>query len=124
VSRNWLEWVVLAASAAVLAGIVGFLIVDGLSGQGRPPEPVVTLDPAAAYEAENGWLVPAVVRNVGDTAAEAAVLRATAQVSGETEESEITIDYLPAASHVDVTFGFSAKPEGEVRVAVIGFRLP
>jgi uncharacterized protein (TIGR02588 family) len=55
---------------------------------------------------------------------EALVLRGTAEIGGEAEESELTVDFLPAGTEVDVTFGFSAEPDGEVSVQVIGFRLP
>lgn len=122
--RNWLEWVVLLTSAGVLVALVGFLLVEGISDDGRPPMPVVTLDRSAAYEGADGWYVPAVVRNEGDQAAEAVVVRAEGTVEGSVEEAEVEIDYLPAGSEVEITFGFSAEPEGEVRTRAIGFRLP
>lgn len=122
--RNWLEWLVLVVSGAVLVGLVGFLAVDGLTDEGEPPLPVVTLAPASAYEGAGRWFVPAVVRNDGDRAAEAVQLRAEATVGGDTEEAEASIDYLPAGSEVEVTFAFSAEPDGEVAAGVIGFRLP
>lgn len=123
-TRNWLEWIILAASTVLLAGIVGFLVVDGLTDEGRPPAPIVTLHRQAAYEVQGGWLVPATVRNDGEVAGEAVVLRATATVDGTEEESELTVDYLPAGTSVDITFGFSGMPDGEVTVEVVGLRLP
>ena len=122
--QNWLEWVALAVSVLAVIGVVGFLIVDGMTDEGRPPQPIVAAQPAEAYQTEHGWLLPASVTNEGDSAAEALVLRASADVAGEPEESEITVDYLPAGTRVDVTFGFSAEPDGEVSVQVVAFRLP
>lgn len=122
--RNWLEWIALGTSVLALVGLIGFLVVDGVSDAGRPPQPVVSLDADAAYRVEGGWLLPATVTNDGDSAAEALQLRATASVDGESEESELTVDYLPVGTAVEVTFGFSAEPEGEVTVQVVGFRLP
>lgn len=122
--QNWLEWVALAVSVLAVVGVVGFLVVDGFQDEGRPPLPVVELRATDAYETEHGWLVPATVTNGGDSAAEALVLRATAEVGGEAEESELTVDFLPAGTEVEVTFGFSAAPDGDVSVQVIGFRLP
>ncbi len=122
--QNWLEWVALAASVVAVIGVVGFLVVDGVADEGRPPTPVVELLDAEAYMTDHGWILPAELTNDGDTAAEALGLRATAAVDGSEEESEISVDYLPAGTAVSVSFGFSAEPEGEVTVQVIGFRLP
>ena len=122
--QNWLEWVVLGVSVAVVIGIVGFLIVDGITDEGQPPAPRVTLMLEAAYEAPGAWIVPATVTNDGDRAAEQLVLRATATVDGAEEENEVTVDYLPPGTDVDVSFGFSAEPEGEVTVETVSFRLP
>jgi uncharacterized protein (TIGR02588 family) len=124
VNRNWVEWLALAISIVAVAGVVGFLVVDGLADEGRPPLPVVHLELAMAYPSDHGWLLPATVTNDGDEAAEAVLLRATATVAGDEEESEVTIDFLPAGTEVEVTFGFSAEPEGEVSVQIVGFRLP
>lgn len=122
--QNWLEWVVLAISGALVVGLVGFLVVAGITDERRPPEPLVELYLDEAYEVSNGWILPAMVTNGGDEAAEALALRATATVDGAAEESEITIDFLPAGTDVEVSFGFSAEPEGDVTVQTVGFRLP
>lgn len=122
--RNLVEWIVLAISAAAILGVVGFLLVDGITDSGRPPEPRVELQRDAAYETSTGWIVPATVTNDGDRPAEALVLRATATVEGSEEESEVTIDFLPPGTDVEVSFGLSAEPDGEVTVTTVGFRLP
>lgn len=122
--QNWLEWVVLAISAIGLVGLVGFLLVDGITDEARPPEPVVMLHVDRAYEVVDGWILPATVTNDGDKAATGLILRATASVGGADEESEITIDFLPPGTDVDVSFGFSALPDGAVGVVPVGFRLP
>lgn len=122
--QNWVEWVALAVSVLAVVGVVGFLIVDGIRDEGKPPTPIVELHRAEAYPTDHGWIVPATITNEGDTAAVALVLRSTAVVGGEPEESEITVDYLPAGTSVEVSLGFSAEPSGEVTVQVIGFRLP
>lgn len=122
--KNWLEWVVLVISTVAVLAVVGFLIVDGISDDGHPPEPTVTLHEARAYASNGGWFLPADVFNRGDSAAEAVVLRATATVAGDEEESDVTLDYLPAGTRVEIAFAFSAEPEGEVSVHPVGFRLP
>jgi len=122
--QNWAEWVVLAISAAAVVGLVGFLLVDGITDDGRPPAPVVELMVDAAYEIPSAWILPATAKNEGDRAAEALVLRATATVDGVEEESEVTVDYLPPGTDVEISFGLSGEPDGEVTVSTVGFRLP
>ncbi len=122
--QNWLEWVALVVSVVAVIGVVGFLLVDGLRDEGAPPNPIVELHIDQAYATDYGWIVPATVTNGGDEAAEALVLRATAIVAGAEEESELAVDYLPAGTAVEISFGFSAEPEGTPAVQVIGFRLP
>ena len=122
--QNWAEWGVLIISVIIVTGIVGVLLIEGFVNEARPPQPVVEIHVDAAYETATGWILPTSVMNEGDEVAEALVLRATATVGGEEEESEVTLDYLPAGTRVEVAFGFSAQPDGEVRVQTIGFRLP
>lgn len=122
--QNWVEWVALVISGLAVVGVVGFLVVDGLRDEGRAPTPIVELRRSEAYVTDHGWIVPATVTNDGDRAAEALVLRATATVDGAEEEAELTVDYLPAGTSVEVSIGFSAEPEGGVTVQVVGFRLP
>lgn len=119
--RNNVEWAILAASLIAVVGLVGFLIVDGVTDAGRPPSPLVALHPERAYAITTGWLLPATARNNGDKSAQSVALRATATVNGETEEAEVSIDYLPAGTEVEVTFGFSAEPDGDVLVRITGF---
>ena len=122
--RNWVEWVSLGISVAAIVGVVGFLVVDGVTDAGRPPEPRVELHVDEAYETSTGWILPATVTNDGDRPAEALVLRASATVDGSEDESEVTVDYLPSGTDVEISFGFSAEPDGEVTVTTVGFRLP
>lgn len=122
--QNWVEWVALLVSGVLVLSVAGFLVVDGLRDEGQPPEPMVMLRPDEAYATDHGWVVPATVANRGDIAAEALVLRATVTIDGAEEESELTVDYLPAGTEVEVSFGFSGQPDGEVSVQTVGFRLP
>lgn len=122
--RNWLEWLSLAVGVVAVVAVVSVLVVEGVTGGGRPPDPVVQLHADRAYQATHGWLVPATLTNRGDEAAEALVLIATASVDGVEERAEVTVDYAPSHTAVELTFGFSARPDGDVEVRVVGFRLP
>lgn len=123
-TRVGLEWAVLAISALVIVLVAGFLVFEGLTAGDDPPDPAVTVHSDQGRAGAHGWIVPATVLNRGHEAAEAVVLEATATVGGETETSEIDIDFLPAGTAVDVAFAFSDRPEGGVEVRVVGFRLP
>ena len=122
--QNWLEWTALVVSVVAVVGVVGFLVADGIRDEGQPPAPVVELHADRAYVTDHGWILPSTVTNDGDIAAEGLVLRGTAMVAGAEEESELTVDYLPAGTGVEISFGFSEAPEGAVTVDVVGFRLP
>ena len=122
--RNWLEWMTLAVGVAALTLVVGVLVADEVTSGDRPPQPRVELHLDRAYESEGGWFVPATLTNEGDEAAEAITVVASATVGGETEQAEAVVDYGPPRSAVEITFGFSAAPDGEIEVVVTGFRLP
>jgi uncharacterized protein (TIGR02588 family) len=122
--QNWAEWAVLTVSVIAVTGIIAVLLIDGLVNEARPPQPLVEIHVDDAYETATGWIVPTTVINEGDEVAEELILRASAIVGGEQQESEVTLDYLPAGTRVEVSFGFSAQPDGEVTVQTIGFRLP
>ena len=121
--RNAVEWAVLGASIVAIAGLVALLVITGLN-ESRPAEPVVELRTAEARVTELGWVVPATVRNEGDESAEAVIIEASAMVDGTEETSEHEIAFLPAGSATDIVFAFSAEPESEIELRLVGFQLP
>jgi uncharacterized protein (TIGR02588 family) len=121
--NNLLELGVLALSVGAIAVLVGVLVLEGVN-ESRPPSPSVVTHTDQARETDLGWVLPATARNDGDQAAEAVVLEATAVVEGQEESSEIEIAFLPGGSEVEIAFAFSGRPEGEVELRLVGFRLP
>lgn len=121
--RNPVEWAVLAVSVLAITILVTALAIEGLSER-RPANPQVELRPAEARLGSLGWILPATVSNGGDIAAEAVILEAEATVDGEAETSELEVPFLPAASSVEIAFSFSAQPSDEVKVRLVGFRVP
>jgi uncharacterized protein (TIGR02588 family) len=121
--RNVIEWAVLATSVVAIVALVGVLVIQGLH-ENQPANPRVELRRDESRAGPIGWIVPADVVNDGDEPAEAVLIEASAQVGGEEETSEIDIDYLPAGTTVEIAFAFSAEPEGEVSVRLVGFRVP
>lgn len=122
--RNWLEWLILGVSTLLVIGVVGFLLVSGLTNSG----PAVIRASASMDEAiegpDGGWLVPLQVRNEGGSAAVAIVVEGTATVDGAEETSELAVDILAGGSVAELVLGFSGRPEGEVTVRVVGFETP
>ena len=121
--RNIVEWAVLVISVVSIGVLVGALVLTGLN-ENTPADPQVELKLDEARMGQLGWTLPATVRNEGDMTAEAVVIEATATVDGEEESSEIEIAFLPAGSEEDVVFAFSAEPESEVTVRLVGYQLP
>ena len=121
--QNAVEWIVLVVCVVAIGSLVAALVLTGLN-ENRPADPRVELRPAEARQTEIGWLVPATVRNEGDETAEAVVIEASATVDGDEEASEIEIAFLPAGSEEDVVFAFSAEPDSDVTVRLVGFQLP
>lgn len=122
--KNWVEWLALGVSVAAIAIVVGLLVLEGVTGGRTRAVPVAALDTDGGYATDVGWVVPAVVRNDGDAPAERVVLEASARVDGERQVSSLEVDFLPAESEVELAFGFSAEPEGEVTVRIVGFQVP
>ncbi len=123
-NRNWLEWLILLVSTALVLGLVGYLLVSGLTSRGPAVIRMEVINARAADSIDGGWLVPLTVRNEGGAAAAAIVVEATATVDGTEEASQLTVDLLAADSEVELVLGFSGRPEGEVEVRVVGFETP
>ena len=121
--RNAIEWIVLAMSIGAIVLLVGALIMEGLS-ESRPAAPRIELKTAEGRQTELGWIVPATLVNEGDQAMESVIVEATATVNGEEEVSELDVAFLPAGTEVELAFGFSAQPEGEVTVRLVGHLTP
>lgn len=119
--RNRLEWIVLALSVVAIAAVLGVLTAEGFGDHGRPPIPAIDLHPGRGYATPAGWIVPATATNRGDRSARSVTFEATARVHGREEQAEVTVSYLPAGSDVEVAFGFSEKPEGDIRIRITGF---
>jgi uncharacterized protein (TIGR02588 family) len=121
---NWLEWTVLGLSVAAIAAVAGFLVVNGITTDVSPPDPVVEVHVDRARTAAMGWIVPLTVSNRGQQAAEAVVIEGIAVIGGKEEIRQVEIDFLPSETEVEVEVAFSAPPDGEVLVRLVGYRLP
>jgi len=123
VRQNALEWVALAVSSAAIALVALLLVSEGI-GPTSPTDPYLALRPEAGRAIGLGWSVPATLSNEGSEAAEGVVVEAIAMVGGTEETSEVEVMFLPGRSSVEVEFGFSAQPAGEIQARLVGYRVP
>lgn len=121
--QNALEWAALVTSAVAIGMVAVLLLVEGL-GPMSPADPALTLRPDDGRAVALGWSVPGTLSNKGRDAAEAVVVEAVASVGGTEESSEVEVMFLPGGSSIDVEFGFSAQPEGEIETRLVGYRVP
>ena len=122
--RNSLEWLILVASLVAIVGVVGFLVVEAVADGGRPASVGATADVDRGYPAENGWLIPVRVYNRGGSAALSVAVEVSAMVDGAEETSELTVDVLAGGSEVEILAGFSAEPDGGIKVRIVGLETP
>jgi uncharacterized protein (TIGR02588 family) len=123
VRQNWLEWAVLACSTVAIVVLVGYLAVTAVS-TATPPAISVVAHADEARSIDAGWELPITVRNDGGEAAATIAIEATATVAGETETAQLEVDLLGPGTEEELVLRFSAAPEGEPEVRVVGYSRP
>ena len=118
------EWIVAIASAALVLGVLGFLIYDGVRAPRTPPD--VTIEVDSIQTAGAGYLVLFRARNSGrSTAADVLVLGELEADSGRVETSETVIDYVPAEGEQRGGLYFRQDPRSlRLRLRAQGYRDP
>lgn len=92
-----LEWAVAAISSLIVAGMIGFLLIEAVNTEESRPVPVATVSDIAPIE--GGYRVEIDAMNNGGTTAASVRFRAALQRNGQTLESaDVTFDFLPAQS--------------------------
>ncbi|WP_083656246.1 hypothetical protein [Mongoliimonas terrestris] len=118
------EWAVAALGAAILAGVIGYLAHDGLTGSGAPPDLSVRV--VSTLPAKAGHHVQVLVLNDGQSPA-AAVDVVGELRDGETvvEEASTTVDYLPQNSEKPAGLMFTEDPAAfRLVVRAAGYTAP
>ena len=117
--RNWLDWALVIAGAAIVLGVVGFLVYQIATLPDEPAALEVTLD---APEVSGGTaMIPVTVENVGSKVAEAAVIEVCA---GPESCAEVSFTYVPQGSTREGEVGLSAPLAGPLETRVVSFRTP
>jgi uncharacterized protein (TIGR02588 family) len=118
------EWLVAGIGALLVAGTIGYLVVQALWRDEAPPDVrVITLRVLAL---EHNHLVEFRALNQGGTpAAELLVEGELVGPDGPVETAEATLDYLPPGSHRDGGLFFSRDPGAfELRLRATGYAKP
>lgn len=118
------EWIVAGVSCVALLAVLGYLILDGLSGNNGAADIIVL--PTEVTAINNGY----VVEFAADNRAGKSV--ASVEIKGELhdgqeviEESSVTIDYIPQKSGRKGALIFRSDPGAyELRIFASGYSEP
>jgi uncharacterized protein (TIGR02588 family) len=119
-----LEWLVGALGAALVCGTIAFLVYHALARDRTPPDIRVLTE--HVLELQSGYLVQFRAFNQGNSAAaEVAIEGELAGPDGDTEVSEVVLDYLPPRSDREGGLIFSRDPRaGQLTLSAKAYAAP
>lgn len=119
-----LEWIVAAISSVIVLGLTGFILYEAVTKTGSEPDIRMAIERGVPMT--DGYVVEITVRNDGHATVSDVQIEGTAELGdGETETGNVTINYLPAASGIEVGLGFSREVDPEqVTLRVLGYSYP
>jgi uncharacterized protein (TIGR02588 family) len=123
--KNWLEWIVFAASLVLVVSALGYLVYD-VSTFGEAP-PIVEFQLGTPQPQSNHFLIPVSVSNRGDETAEGVHIEVVLESGGKEQESgEFEIAFLPRHSTREgwVTFKTDPRTVEQMKARVLGFEKP
>lgn len=126
--KNWLEWCVFAFGLVALLGVLGFLTVQAVRHDGRPP--ALSVEMAAPWQQLGVTppyvVVPVQVRNDGDCAATEVDVEVTVVRGGQViERGVLNIDELPRQSQRGGAVALRELPgPGELQARIVGYADP
>jgi uncharacterized protein (TIGR02588 family) len=106
------EWAAAGVGVVILAGIVGYLIYEGIAGDAGEHPDIKVVGGAPKLMESGLFLVPITVTNSGElTGAEVGIVGTLRDRSGGTiEESRTTFDFVPQRSEGTGGLYFTADP--------------
>ena len=116
--KSWLEWLVFGVSCLFILALLGYLVHDARTDQGRSPDLRISL--GEPTPSAHGYLVPVRVANNGDETAQAVELEISTQ-GGQPEQATLTYDFLASGEVREGWVGFSRAPQS-LTARVVGYR--
>jgi uncharacterized protein (TIGR02588 family) len=123
--KNWLEWVVFAASLVLVVSTLGYLVYDSATLGNAPPN--IQFQLGKPQPQLNHFIVPVSVTNQGDETAEGVQVEVVLESGGQEQESaQFEIAFLPRHSTREgwVTFETDPRTVDEMKARVLGFEKP
>jgi uncharacterized protein (TIGR02588 family) len=119
-----LEWLVGALGAVLVCGAIAFLVYHALARDRTPPDIRVVAE--RVLDLQHGYLVQFRAFNQGNSAAaEVGIEGELAGPDGNTEMSEVVLDYLPPHSDREGGLVFSRDPRaGQLSLRAKGHARP
>ena len=123
IEKNWLEWAVFGVGAALVVGVVGFLVYDGATTADAPAEFRIEL--GRAERRGDGFHLPVRLTNSGGETAEGVIVEVLLEAAGQTERGEFVVAFLPRGSTREASVTFHNDPgTGRLRARVLGYEKP
>ena len=123
--KNWLEWLVFAASLVLVLSTLGYLVYDGATFGEAPPS--IEFQLGQPQQRSNRFVVPVSVTNRGDETAQGVHIEVTLESGGkEQENADFEIAFLPRHSTRKgwVTFKTDPRSVEQMQARVLGFEKP
>ena len=123
--KNWLEWVVFAASLVLVLSTLGYLVYDGATLGNAPPN--IQFQLGKPQPQLNHFIVPVSLTNQGDETAVGVQVEVVLESGGQEQESaQFEIAFLPRHSTREgwVTFETDPRTVDEMKARVLGFEKP
>ena len=123
VKKNPLEWTVFGLSAALIAGVISFLLYETATLGDAPPDIQVQI---GMPEARTGYFaVPIEVTNKGDHTAEGVHIEVVLKTGDKEETGNFEIQFLPRRGSREAWVTFKSDPrEGTLEARVLGYEKP
>lgn len=118
------ERVVAFLGLLLVLGSLGYLLYQGIWGSHTPPDIVV--EPYGILDSGEDYLVRFKARNLGGkTAAEVKITGTLSRNGQQIEQSEATVDYVPAGSEQQGGLYFRSDPrQSQLEFRASGYREP
>lgn len=122
--KNALEWTVFGVSLVIFVAIVGFLVVDAISGGAGAPQ--VEIHAGEPKPQGDRWAIPLTITNRGDKTAEGVQFEVALLKDGaDVEVAEVSVAFLPRKSDRKASVLFRADPRDlQIVPRAISFEQP